>query len=498
MGKKITKTKPKKNTNTKKATGNTSVKKTASKSVKKSSIKKTATKSVKKPSVRKTASKKSAPKKVTVGAAAKKSAPKKSTKSTKKKITLKDLIFRKFDTWKPEKQFKVKTDKDILPVHEGPPFIEDRSADAEHIREKLFRKFDPETMRVQIEEMKAEAERKAAEEKAAKEKAAAEKKAAEEKAAREKAEAERKAAEEKAVKEKAAAEKKAAEEKAAREKAEAEKKAAEEKAAKEKAAAEKKAAEEKAAREKAEAERKAAEAKAAAEKQEADEKKALEMKRNIMAAGAGFALILMMLIGVSLANRNNFYLKPVESGIEIQRGVFAPIGKKKYIVLQGVELQEPVQDVYSKKDVYPLIFDYYITQAESLPEAQIIPDFDKIEYNLRTALKYALTDEQRSIAKNHLNRIDFIMLVYKADIAASKSELSSLEKAINYYKKAAALNPAEYQARHLDRKIESVLQKISLLEQKAAIEMEEDEIEEGGIEKQIPAAEEDMHKAPEH
>ncbi len=450
MGKKITKTKTKKNTNTKKATGNTSVKKTASKSVKKSSIKKTATKSVKKPSVRKTASKKSAPKKVTVGAAAKKSAPKKSTKSRKKKITLKDLIFRKFDTWKPEKQFKVKTDKDILPVHEAPPFIEDRSADTEHIREKLFRKFDPETMRVQIEEMKAEAERKAAEEKAA------------------------------------------------REKAEAERKAAEEKAAKEKAAAEKKAAEEKAAREKAEAERKAAEAKAAAEKQEADEKKALEMKRNIIAAGAGFALILMMLIGVSLANRNNFYLKPVESGIEIQRGVFAPIGKKKYIVLQGVELQEPVQDVYSKKDVYPLIFDYYITQAESLPEAQIIPDFDKIEYNLRTALKYALTDEQRSIAKNHLNRIDFIMLVYKADIAASKSELSSLEKAINYYKKAAALNPAEYQARHLDRKIESVLQKISLLEQKAAIEMEEDEIEEGGIEEQIPAAEEDMHKAPEH
>ena len=495
MGKKITKTKPKKNTNTKNATGKTSVKTTASKSVKKSSVKTTASKSVKKPSVKKTASKKSVPKKVTAGAAAKKSAPKKSTKSTKKKITLKDLIFKKFDAWKPEKQFKVETDKDTLPA-KAPPFIEDTSADAERIREKLFRRFDPETMRLQIEEMKAEAERKAAEAKAAAERKAAEKKAAEEKAAQEKAAAEKKAAEEKAAREKAEAEKKAAERKAAEakaaaaRKAAAEKKAAEEKAAKEKAAAEKRAALERVAAEKAAAEK-------AAAKQEADEKKALEMKRNIIAAGAGFALILMMLIGVSLSNRSNFYVKPVEAGIEIQRGAFAPIGKNKYLLLQGIELQEPVQDVYSKKDLYPLIFDYYITQAESLPEAQIIPDFDEIEYNLKTALTYALTGEQRAIAKNHLNRIDFIMLVYKADIAAAKSDLSILETAINYYKKAAELNPAEYQARHLDRNIESVLQKIFLLEQKAAIEMEEDEMEEDGIEEQIPAAE-DMPEAPAH
>jgi len=42
-----------------------------------------------------------------------------------------------------------------------------------------------------------------------------------------------------------------------------------------------------------------------------------------------------------------------------------------------------------------------------------------------------------------------------------------------------------------------VLQKIFLLEQKAAIEMEEDEMEEDGIEEQIPAAE-DMPEAPAH
>ncbi|MCD6185780.1 MAG: hypothetical protein J7K84_08350 [Deltaproteobacteria bacterium] len=455
---------------------------------------------------KKTKTKKTAAKKTT--------ATKKGAKTTKKKITLKDLIFKKFDTWKPEESFKVEIDKEALKAYTAPPFITGSPDDTDRIKNILFKKFDPETMRKQIEELKAmaeqeavekaaiekaEAERKAAEEKAALEKAAAEKKLAEEKAAkekveaekkaaiekaaREKAEAEKKEAEEKAAKEKAEAEKRAAEEKEAKEKAEAERKAAEEKAALEKAAAEKKLAEEKAAKEKVEAEKKAAIEKAAREKAEAEkkvakkaaaEKKAAEMKKNIIIASAGFALILLMLIGTSFLNMSNFYLKPVEGGIEIWRGSFAPMGQKEYFALQGAELQEPAKKVYSKKDVYPLIFNDYIKQADSLLETKAIPDFDEIKHNLDNALKYGVTAELCETAQSRLNRIDFMILVYKADIAAAKNSLESLKSAMSYYKEAAELNPAEHQAKQLKLKIESMSQKMFLLEQDAAIEAEKD------------------------
>jgi hypothetical protein len=390
--------------------------------------KKSLTKSTTKKKTKKTSAKNTTAKKVGTKAATKKTAVKKGAKKTKKKITLKDLIFKKFDTWKPEEFFKVETDKDALKAYAAPPFIAGSPDDTERIKEILFRKFDPETMRKQIEELKAAAE------KAAKEKAEAERKAAEEKAAAEKAEAERKAAE------------KAAAEKAAKEKAEAERKAAEEKRA-------------------------------------AAEQKAVKMRRNIIAAGAGLTIILLMLIGASFSNMSNFYLKPVEGGIEIWRGSFAPMGQKKYFVLQGFELQEPVKKVYSKEDVYPLIFDFYIKQADSLLEVKPFPDFDEIKHNLENALNYGVTAELRKKAQNRLNMIDFMILVYKADIAAEKESLSSLNSAMNYYKEASGFNLSESQAEQLKQKMKSVSQKISLLEQQAAVAADKKaiaDVEEGG------------------
>ncbi|MBL0701182.1 MAG: hypothetical protein JJV92_09915 [Desulfosarcina sp.] len=479
-------------------------KKSLTKSTTKKKAKKTSTKNTKKTATKNTTAKKVVTKAAAKKTAVKKGTPKKSAMATKKKITLKDLIFKKFDTWKPEEFFKVEIDKDALKAYAAPPFITGSSDDTERIKEILFRKFDPETMRKQIEELKAVAEKEAAE-KAAMEKAEAERKAAEEKAAKEKAEAERKAAEEKAAAEKAEAEKKAAAEKeaaekAAKEKAEAEKKAAEEKAAKEKAEAEKKAAMEKAEAEKQAALERAASEKVAAEeavaKKAAAEKKAVEMKRNIIAAGAGLAIILLMLIGASFSNMSNFYLKPAEGGIEIWRGSFAPMGQKKYFALQGVELQEPAKKVYSKEDVYPLIFHFYIEQADSLLEVQPLPDFDGIKHNLDNALNYGVTAELRETAQNRLNMIDFMILVYKADIAAEKASLSSLNSAMSYYKEAAGLNPAEDQAEQLKQKIESVLQKISLLEQQAAIAADKEAI--AGAEEEGVGEEEEEGAVPEH
>jgi len=233
---------------------------------KKSLIKSTAkkkTKSAKKDEVKKTAKKA----KVTAKAAAKagttakttaaaKTRSKKTVATAKKNVSLKDLILKKFEAWKPAKIFRAAVDEEYLKNFTSPPIVSGLSdEEAKKIKKLLLKKRDMTTIKTEIKKETAE---KAAAEKAAAEKAAAEKAAAE-KAAAEMAAAE-KAAAEKAAAEKAAAEKAAAE------------KAAAEKAAAEKAAAEKAAAE-KAAAEKAAAEKAAAE-KAAAEKAAAEKKKA--------------------------------------------------------------------------------------------------------------------------------------------------------------------------------------------------------------------------------
>jgi hypothetical protein len=115
---------------------------------------------------------------------------KKAAAPEKKKVSIKDLLHKKFDAWKPAKAFTVSPVKNYLKDFVAPPFFSDLTEqESGRIKEILFKKFD-------IEAIKADDAKPAAE------KAAAEK-AADEKAAAEKAAAE-KAVDEKAVAEKAA------------------------------------------------------------------------------------------------------------------------------------------------------------------------------------------------------------------------------------------------------------------------------------------------------
>ncbi len=379
----------------------------------------------------------------------------------KKPVLLSDLILKKFDAWQPDNLFVPIPDKSI--IADAPPFVSGKDdQEISRIRELLFNTFDMKAIiaegeRFAVEKAaaeKAEAERIAAE-KAAAEKAEAERIAAE-KAAAEKAEAERIAAE-KAAAEKAEAERIAAE-KAAAEKAEAERIAAE-KAAAEKAEAERIAAE-KAAAEKAEAERIAAE-KAAAEKAEAERiaaekaaavlerKKAAElqqasipkveitydrpaptvqpakdadpMDKTIKIFAGGLALLVLLLIGTSLCNSQKFYIKKAKNGIEIWQGRFSPKGEKQLISLAGIKAPETVQKVYSKNDVYPIIFSYFLNKADAFLAAPGIPDFEGMKYYINLAKPYAVTQELRDAAALRLNGMTQTLQNYKDNIAASKA-----------------------------------------------------------------------------
>jgi len=497
---------------------------------KKSLIKSTAkkkTKSAKKDEVKKTAKKA----KVTAKAAAKagttakttaaaKTRSKKTVATAKKNVSLKDLILKKFEAWKPAKIFRAAVDEEYLKNFASPPIVSGLSdEEAKKIKKLLLKKRDMTTIKTEIKKETAE---KAAAEKAAAEKAAAEKAAAE-KAAAEKAAAE-KAAAEKAAAEKAAAEKAAAE-KAAAEKAAAEKAAAE-KAAAEKAAAEKKKAylktlplkkfeawkpakifraavdeeylknfasppivsglsDEEAKKikklllkkrdmatiraeiKKEAAERKAAE-KAAAEKaaveRETAKKSAAErevaekatMKKVIIGLASGFIILVALIFSASSSNNSKYYIKEKTGILEIWQGRYAPLGEERMMTLPGVPLPEQINAVYSESEVFPLIFNYYIDKADAISDMSDTPDYVAIKSYLNEALLFATTGDLRKKVYSRLNNIKFNDLMYKAGVSESRGAISDLDEAMRYLNKASLLKVDAGKSDVVKQKIESI------------------------------------------
>ncbi len=262
----------------------------------------------------------------------------------------------------------------------------------------------------------------------------------------------------KATTDKAAAEKattdKAAAEKAAAEKAAAEKAAAE-KAAAEKAAAEKAAAE-KAAAKKAAAERAAKEPKPSISYEPPpDTAKPSDTSSRPMQIGIGvFALLILLIIGSSYLNQQHYYIKPIDGAIEIWQGKFAPKGSSLLISLPGEKHKAPVKQVYSQKDVFPLIYDYYRDKAATLMEVKGMPDFETEKDYLKKALCYSSTSQEKAAVTARINSIDLMVLMSKAEATISRNTVDSLETALQHLGQAANLDLEDFQEEQVKRKTE--------------------------------------------
>ena len=411
-------------------------------------------------------------------------------KTPAKKITIKELIFKKFETYQPKELYIPPTDPERNGRYTAPPSVTGGDADVQRIKKLLFSKYDWESVKAAAEKAAAEkaAAEKAAAEKAAAEKAAAEKAAAEkaaaEKAAAEKAAAE-KAAAEKAAAEKAAAEKAAAEkaaaEKAAAEKAAAEKAAAEkaaaEKAAAEKAAAEKAAAE-KAAAEKAVAEKAAAE-KAAAEKAAAEKikptpplkriepeqkvsvsyiagkkRKPMDPQTTTMKLALGlFTLLVLSALGVSFSNSNTYTLVEKNGAVEVWKGKFAPLGKNLLLILADVELPGEMKTNGSKKMIFPFVVNYYLEKADGFLDTPGTPNFIEINSYLDKAIHYAVTPEQKGNVNLRMVTIQLMSLLYRAEVKVSEATPEGRQQALALLEEAKTIAIDVPQAELLDKKI---------------------------------------------
>jgi hypothetical protein len=506
--------KKKKATKKKTTTQKTTRKTTAAAKKTKSPAKKTAAK--------KTAAKKTAAKKTTQKTTAKKNTTSKSSKvaaTSTKKLSPKEILFLKFNSWTPDTPFSVSLPSSENTNHTAPPFFEGKNdSEKNRLGNLLLKKFDyelilsegfaamkaaeEEARRKAEEEAKRKAEeeaRRKAEEEAkrkaeeeAKRKAEEEAKRKAEEEARRKAEEEAKRKAEEEAKRKAEEEakrkaeeeaKRKAEEEAKRKAEEEAKRKAEEEAkrkaeeeAKRKAEEEAKRKAEEEARRKAEEEarRKAAEkAKLQAMMQKAEEARLAEaarkaeeekianlttgekisiamkeskpMNKTMIYAGAFFAFIFAVLIFASASNVNNYYLKATDTGVEIWQGKFAPLGEKLILAMPGVEAPETIKSSYSKKEVYPLAFEYYVDHSKDLLDKPGIPDFEAIKTEFEKALDYATLPQQQKIVQNHLTTIDLMILTYKADVFAGGGTSEDYQKALDYLGEATRLelNPQQ-------------------------------------------------------
>ncbi len=187
------------------------------------------------------------------------------------------------------------------------------------------------------------------------------------------------------------------------------------------------------------------------------------MNRMIKIALAAAATIVLLVLAISYNNSQKYYIHPRDNAIEIWKGQFSPKGKAFFMVLHGVPAVEPAKETYTEKDVFPLVFTYFIDKADTLLEVPGLPDFEGIKSYLHQAQGYAIDHAMQTAVTTRLNNIDRMTLLYKADVAISKDNEDALESAIGLLKKAGTLTSSPALAEEIAQKIEHARARITEL-----------------------------------
>ncbi|KJS29048.1 MAG: hypothetical protein VR64_21665 [Desulfatitalea sp. BRH_c12] len=181
-------------------------------------------------------------------------------------------------------------------------------------------------------------------------------------------------------------------------------------------------------------------------------------------AGVAIAVLLFMILYASVSNSHKYYVMPKKGSVEIWKGDFSPSGKQFLVVLHGVQPSEPLEEVYGRKDVFPMIFTYYLGKADALLNVTGLPDYQAIDDFLDRADRFALNDDMHTSVKTRQDNIARLSLLYKADVDASKGSAEALESALQNLQQAQALTDDPAQLALINDKISSVKAKQASLE----------------------------------
>ena len=188
-------------------------------------------------------------------------------------------------------------------------------------------------------------------------------------------------------------------------------------------------------------------------------------RRWVFPVTAGLLIVILMALVVHASYRNadKYYLNFAAGALEIWQGTFSPRGKKRILIMPGVQKPAEIKTVYTKASVFPLAFNFYISKADALMAVTGMPDFVGIKSYLNRALSFATTEEGRQTAYARINQIDRMILFYKADVAATKGTRDGLEAALDYLDRAAGLNPDEIETDLIQKKKKSILKLLETL-----------------------------------
>jgi hypothetical protein len=188
-------------------------------------------------------------------------------------------------------------------------------------------------------------------------------------------------------------------------------------------------------------------------------------KKRLLFGVVGFIFVILMglVIHTSFYNTSNYYLKSAAGAVEIWQGTFSPGGKKRILIMPGVQIPPEIKDVYAKAEVYPLAFNFYVSKADALMEVPGMPDFVGIKSYLNRALFFATNKSLRQTAVARINQIDRMILFYKADVTTTKGTRAGLEAALGYLDEVAKLNPDDIETERIKKKKASIRELLKTL-----------------------------------
>ena len=181
----------------------------------------------------------------------------------------------------------------------------------------------------------------------------------------------------------------------------------------------------------------------------------------------GFGILILLILFASSRNMDRYYLTAKDGALIIWKGKFSPQGRNRLVIMPGVRPPNDIKDVYRKEEVYPLAFNFYIEKADALMEVPGMLDFVGIKSYLHRAMDFATTDQERLTAKDRIKHIELTILLYKADVAASKGTSAGLKSATNYLNQASIMEPDDIEAALIQQKMESIQSVMRSLESKS-------------------------------
>jgi len=162
------------------------------------------------------------------------------------------------------------------------------------------------------------------------------------------------------------------------------------------------------------------------------------MDKTFKYAVGALACVIAILLLASLSNSNKFGFRQNDQMVDLWRGRFAPMGWTRVASFSDPKVLAGVQQkkAYSKKQAFGILSDYFINRADEILKTGETPDLKAAKSYLGHASKYAMTDARRQEIRRRLNRMNFLVLLGKGELARSKGTVPDFETAKKYLTQA--------------------------------------------------------------